>query len=343
MPVSYRITVARAKELLSQMKQARVAFIGDMCLDAYWRADMRASVLSNETPHHPLPVVEERYAPGGGANVAANLAALGVGSLHALSVLGDDWRGMLLKRELTARGIGLASIVTTENYRTAAYCKPLRGGLSDVVYEDPRIDFANTSPLPRAAEEQLLQMLESVSKQADAIAVTEQVLCGVLTDAVREAICALGKKLPVIVDSRLQAHLYHDVIVKPNEHEAAQMFGADIGDTPAECFGAVRQIATKTNAPAIITLGGNGAVVFDGTETIHAAAFPCPPPLDIVGAGDTFLSGVTAALAAGATLAQAVSLGCAASAVTVKKCGETGTATAEEILAVLEKEERAWR
>ena len=340
---AYRIPLARARDILEKTKHVRVAFIGDMCLDAYWRADMKRSLLSKETPHFPLPIVEERYAPGGGANVTANLAALGVGGLRALSVLGDDWRGMLLSRELENRGIDLSGVVKTDAWRTAAYCKPLRGGLSDVVYEDPRLDFENDAPPPAEAEESLLRAVAALPGAVDAVAVTEQLACGVMTPRVRAAVCALGRQMPVVVDSRVQAHLYRDVIVKPNEHEAA-LFGVNLTLaqgclTGALCGQAVRDIAAQTNAPAVITLGAQGAVMFDGAAAVHAAAFPCEPPVDIVGAGDTFLAAVTAALGAHASLAEAVSLGCAASAVTVQKIGETGTATAEEILAVLERAE----
>ena len=328
---TYRISPARARELLGKIGSVRVAFLGDMCLDAYWRADMRRSVLSNETPHHPLPIVEERYAPGGGGNVAANLAALGVKSLRALSILGDDWRGMLLQRELAARGISPADTVMTARWRTAAYCKPLRGGLSDVVYEEPRLDFENEAPPPPEAEDALLRLVESLPGTVDAIAVTEQFACGVLTPRVREAVCALGRVMPVMADSRVQAHLYRGVIVKPNEHEAVRLFGVNSSGPDA-----AKAIAARTGAPAVITLGEHGAVVFDGTNVVRVPAFPCEPPVDIVGAGDTLLAASAAALGAGASLCEAIALGCAASAVTVKKLGETGTAATPEILAVLE-------
>ena len=66
----------RLEEILGRMDGVRAGLLGDVCLDVYWHADMRKSELSRETPHFPLPVVEERMSPGGGANVAANMAAL---------------------------------------------------------------------------------------------------------------------------------------------------------------------------------------------------------------------------------------------------------------------------
>ena len=88
---------ARVRALAGDIQNARVCMIGDVCLDLYWRADMRLSRLSRETPHFPLPVVGETASPGGGGNVACNLRALGVGELTVVSVIGDDWRGFLLR------------------------------------------------------------------------------------------------------------------------------------------------------------------------------------------------------------------------------------------------------
>ena len=88
---------ARVRALAGAVQIARVCMIGDVCLDLYWRADMRLSRLSRETPHFPLPVVGETASPGGGGNVACNLRALGVGELTVISVIGDDWRGFLLR------------------------------------------------------------------------------------------------------------------------------------------------------------------------------------------------------------------------------------------------------
>ena len=77
---------------------------GDFVLDGYWYADMTRAQLSRETPLYNRPVVAETYSPGGAANVAWNLADLGVGEVHAISVLGKDWRGSLLEGNFPAFG-----------------------------------------------------------------------------------------------------------------------------------------------------------------------------------------------------------------------------------------------
>ena len=70
------LTEQQLDRILRSIQAARLLVVGDVCLDLYWYADMRRSRLSRETPHFPLPVVEERVSLGAGGNVAANLAAL---------------------------------------------------------------------------------------------------------------------------------------------------------------------------------------------------------------------------------------------------------------------------
>ena len=64
------------QEIFAGIDRARIAVVGDFCLDVYWMADMRRSRLSRETPHFPLPVTEERMSPGAAGNVACNIAAM---------------------------------------------------------------------------------------------------------------------------------------------------------------------------------------------------------------------------------------------------------------------------
>ena len=76
-------------------------------------------------------------------------------------------------------------------------------------------------------------------------------------------------------------------------------------------------------------------MIYDGTAR-HCPANRVEPPIDIVGAGDTFLSGFGCALASGATIDVAARIAALASSVTVKKIGTTGTASREEIQAAFE-------
>lgn len=320
------------EQLLQSAHSGRVGLIGDLCLDMYWIADMKLSQLSRETPHYPLPVVQERFAPGGAGNVACNLAALAPRILQVLGVVGTDWRGDLLLKALSQQGIPTENVVQDESLVTNTYIKPLRCGISDVVYEDPRLDFENRSPLTAATEEALLDKLNAAASSLDVLCVSDQMEFGCITPRIRERICQLGQEgLTVIVDSRDRAGLYHHVIRKPNEVEAGRLCGKAVTG-PADAAGLCKEMEESCGRPAVITLGGQGSMLCQNGKCIHTPACPVEPPVDFCGAGDTFLAGLGVMLAGGAELPQAVQVATLCSAVTVKKLDTTGTATAPELL-----------
>ena len=327
--------------ILKRTENAKVCAVGDICLDLYLYADMKQSILSRETPHYPLPIVKEISSPGGGGTVLANMAALGAQVLP-VSVIGNDWRGWLLTNALTEKGVDTARLVRADSFITPAYVKPMRMGISDVVYEDPRLDFENRAHMDAETEKTLLSALEEAAENADAVAVADQMDQGIITDAVREKLFEIARKKPVIVDSRSKLPLYfgHNIILKPNEVEAARALGVE---APADMDGfeaLVRRLAEKNGAPVLMTIGDKGALWCDGNGPMLAPAVPAEPPIDIVGCGDTFLSAFTCALAVGAEPAMAAAFGCIASAVTVKKIGTTGTASPAEIIAKFKEYEK---
>lgn len=311
--------------IFSGIDRARVGVIGDFCLDVYWLADMTRSELSRETPHFPLPVVQESMSPGAAGNVAANIAALRPASLLLFGALGDDWRGHALRTLLTGLGADTSGLLTVPDRVTNAFCKPLRRGIADVVYEDPRLDFENDAQLPQEAQERLVAALRAA--RLDVLCVCDQVAMGCVGETVRRAVCDMGREgMTVLVDSRDRVGLYRDVIIKPNEVEAARALGQE-----ADFAAMARRLSEKTGKPALITLGDRGCMVCEAGAVTAVPARPVTPPLDICGAGDSFLSGLACALAAGASLAQAALFANTASAVTVQKLHTTGTASREEI------------
>ncbi len=319
---------------LTGISRARVGLVGDMCLDAYWTADMKKSELSRETPHFPLPVVSERYSPGAGGNAAANLRALAPARLTVMSVLGDDWRGALLKKELAMRGIATDRIIVTPDITTNAYIKPLRTGISDVVYEDPRLDFVNTRPLTAACEEQIIAAIEQAATDLDVLCVSDQMAVGVVTDAVREKINALAASgLTVVVDSRDRIGLFRHAILKPNEVELARATCIPADQVEK----AARALIETTGADVLVTLGGSGCAYASGDDVDRFGAVPVKGEIDICGAGDTFLSAFASAIAGGAKKDAAIAVASLASSVTIRKIGQTGTATRTEIRAAFER------
>lgn len=335
-----KLTRDELTSILEGIKNVKIGFLGDVCLDLYWRADMKKSKLSRETPHYPLPVVDETYTPGAGGNVLNNIHALGVSALSGISVISKDWRGFLLKSWMENNGLAISYMIQREVGVTPCYCKPLRMGISDVMYEDPRLDFENDAPLSEADEDRLLAMLDLVAKQVDILAVSDQFACGVITPRIRQRLSELAESMPIVVDSRDNATKFSGVIIKPNEVEAAIAVGQNIAEvTPsAEGYAEIAiALQKKNNRPVIVTLGALGALWCEDEECVLAPAIPAKEPVDIVGAGDTFLSAFCCAYASCKDGAKAAAFANLASAVTVKKIGTTGTATPEEILSKWEE------
>lgn len=313
----------------------RIAVIGDFCLDVYWHADMTKSELSRETPHFPLPIVRERLSPGGAGNVVMNLLALEPKSVSAIGVFGDDWRGAALKALLKKAGADVSGVVTDASRVTNTYVKPLRKGFAEnVVYEDPRLDFTNYEPLSKATEKKLITALGKLAGKIDVLCVCDQMPFGCVTPAVREKIMALGKAgLTVIVDSRDRIGLYTDVIVKPNEIESARAFKGEIPETDFERLAIA--LEKRTGRPAVVTAGEKGCYVAMKGKVTHVKACHVSGEIDFCGAGDTFLSGLAVSTAAGFAFADAAAVACCCSAVTIKKLKTTGTASRQELEAVL--------
>ena len=317
---------------LTKIDNVEIGVLGDLALDIYWYADMKKSELSRETPHYPLPVVREVMSLGAGGNAAANIAALQPKKLAVGGICGDDWRGAILREKLTSIGADTTGLIVEPGRFTQAYCKPMRMGISDVVYEDPRLDCAAVSDPAPETEQGILAWLEEVDGKLDVLCVCDQFTGGVVTEKVLDRLCRM--RTPVLVDSRYKIGRFAvKGMLKPNEDECRNALTA-LGLYETDDPRAMAEALSKhTGADVLLTLGEQGSlyVSADGTQCIATPAVKVEGPLDICGAGDTSLSAFACCLAAGATPGEAAEAAAYASAVTIRKIGTTGTATREEI------------
>jgi rfaE bifunctional protein kinase chain/domain len=331
----------RLKEILEDARELRVGVVGDFTLDGYWFADMTRSVISRETPLFPRPVVRERYSCGGAANVAWNLAALGPAEVRAFTVLGQDWRGDLLVRALREAGVDSRDALTVPGWSTPFFGKVMLTN-GDLQQEDARLDFVNTAGLALDTEEELLARLEAALPELDALVVADYQAAGVITPGVLEGLnrlAAQGGQTVFTVDSRERIGQFENMLRKPNRVEAARWLFPERAPEQIgleDFAGAALYPQVDCGCPLFITLGEKGCLVLEGGESHLVPAVPVSPPVDTVGAGDTFLAGLTIGMAAGALPVEAARLGHLAAAVTVRKLGITGAASPEEILAVSE-------
>src|SRR5438132_7518400 len=111
-----RLPAVRARSILTAARRARILVIGDVMLDHFiWGNVARIS------PEAPVPVVDferESFMPGGAANVARNLTALGVAA-EIFGVVGHDAAADQLRRLLTDYDIGCRGLAATEARRTS--------------------------------------------------------------------------------------------------------------------------------------------------------------------------------------------------------------------------------
>ena len=143
----------------------------------------------------------------------------------AIGVKGCDWRGGILTSELKRWGMDDTCVLEDPQRTTFAYCKPLRKGISDVEYEDPRLDFINHQPVSERTEQKLILALESIKDSVDAVVVSDQFTHGCVTPRVREAVCALSQSRLVVVDSRENIGMFPGAFLKPNEVEGGKCAG----------------------------------------------------------------------------------------------------------------------
>lgn len=325
----------RFSDILKRIPSLKAGVIGDVSLDVYWETDMERSELSRETPHYTLPVMKEKCSPGAAGNVAANLKAIGCSQVFVCSVFGDDWRGSLLKRAFQDLDIDLKYSLSSEDWCTPAYCKPIRIGLQNVRQEDPRLDFFNYTSLREDIVRQLVKQLDAMADEVDIIAVTDQFKFGIIGEAIRDCLkgwAAKGKI--VVVDSRERIHLFHGVMIKPNELEAAHSFQlkqGNKGQALLDWAELALRMSREMGSRCFMTLGDRGSISADGSDYTWVPALPVQPPLDTVGAGDCFASALLASLGSGSTPEEAMAFAHFASAISIKKIGSTGTASPNEM------------
>jgi sugar/nucleoside kinase (ribokinase family) len=118
------------------------------------------------------------------------------------------------------------------------------------------------------------------------------------------------------------------VIFKMNLAELAALTGASAAKALPEVAAAARELARRNGRPVFVTLAERGIVGAspDG-QAEHVAALPVRGEIDVVGAGDAVMANLSAALAAGAGLREAMELANAAASIVIHQLGTTGTAS----------------
>jgi rfaE bifunctional protein kinase chain/domain len=202
----------------------KVIVLGDFILDEfiYGVTDR----VSREAPVVIVRYERSEFLPGGGANAARNIAALG-GKAIAVGMVGRDENGRVLKEVLREAGVSVRSLLTSPKRRTTAKTRVMAGDYHAQQQQIIRIDRENREFLNRLDEDRILRAFRREISRADAVILSdyqEGVFTGRL---IREAIKTCRKSgLPVIADSRFRLNEFAGVTcATPNEVEAVSAAG----------------------------------------------------------------------------------------------------------------------
>jgi rfaE bifunctional protein kinase chain/domain len=325
------------KEVLEKIRSVKIAVVGDYCLDAYWFVDESKSEISIETGKPTEPVCRQKYSLGGAGNVANNLAALEIKEIKAFGVIGKDPFGAEMISIMNQTGINTENMLTQDKeWATHVYIKPHVGE-----NEQNRIDFGNFNYLSEETAERLIQNLEEEIIETDLVIINQQVLSGIHTDYFRQKlvdIINLFAEKIFIADSRNYTDVYRGAYRKMNDTEAARLCEIYKGQGEVvsyqEVIYAAEQLYERYRKPLFITRGSRGSVVTDDKGISEIGGMMIISRTDTVGAGDSYLAGAAAALAAGYSLETAGEIGTFTAGVTVQKLFQTGTASPEEVFRI---------
>ena len=297
------ITPKRLNSLKENFKGKRIAVIGDMMLDQYFWGDVKRI-----SPEAPVPVVEvdDEFARfGGAANVALNILKLG-GIPLPIGIIGNDNDGKIFKSLMTQAGINNTGIIVDKKRPTTSKLRVIAGKQHVV-----RIDKENKEYIGKEVENKIINFLRKNINSLDGI-ILEDYNKGVLTKKVIAAAIELAnsKNKIITVDPKFENFFeYKNVTVfKPNRKEAQDAFGTRIKNEKDLLSVGKKLIENLNPKYALLTLGEKGICLFEKNKEMKSVPTKARKVSDVSGAGDTVISTLTIALAAGANIYEAAYL-----------------------------------
>lgn len=326
--VPLSITRSRLSTLLDAARTKRVLVIGDAMLDEYLVGDV-----DRISPEAPVPVVrvrERRYALGGAANVAQNVAAAGA-ACRLVAPIGSDAAGEQLASMLAHAGIGDGGLVrvarpTTRKTRVLARSQQL-----------VRVDEEDDRDLSAPDIERIVGAVRTAMTDADAV-ILEDYNKGLLVPSVITGAISMARdrRIPVIVDPKYKHFFAYRgaTVFKPNRRELDAALGAAVDlEHPEAIPAALERLEVEY---LLLTLGERGMMLAARSGRIHSVPTVAREVYDVVGAGDTVTAYLAAILAVGGTALEASIIANYAAGVEVGKLG-AATVSPSEILAAYDE------
>lgn len=333
-----KIDPRRCRELLERFRSCRLLVVGDVMLDRYVAGRVRRL-----SPEAPVPVIEvdsERNVPGGAANVARNVRALGA-CVTVAGIVGNDADGNELCAQLTAHGIGTEGLLRLDGLRTTLKTRIIAERQQVV-----RVDHENHGAAVSGVGGKLLELVRTLAGGVDGI-ILEDYGKGVVTQALADGIldaaeCA-GKPFGYDPNRQVDLCLGRCTVATPNLTEALTAAGVSgavdgAGDDPDLLERVGDRLAEKWHSELVmITLGPAGIYLRAAAGRRMRIPTQAREVFDVSGAGDTVIAATMLALLSGAGHEEAALLANGAAGVVVGKLG-AATCSPDELLESVKRE-----
>ncbi len=295
-----KISQERLTEIKNNFSGKNIMIVGDMMLDGYyWGKVKRIS------PEAPVPIVElnnEFLRFGGAANVALNILKLN-GNPLPIGVVGNDPGAEDFKKLFKDLGISQDGIITDPDRPTTIKTRVIADQQHVV-----RIDRESKKYINSDIEETIFNKVKEHIEETDAI-ILQDYNKGVLTKSlIRNVINLANQHNKIItVDPKFNNFLEFEnvTVFKPNKNEAENIFGIRIdSDKDIELAGK-RLLNNLKSKYILLTLGKRGIALFENDKEVKRIPTKARKVSDVSGAGDTVISTLTMALAAGTDIYEA--------------------------------------
>jgi len=329
--------LAALAEIVEKFAGKKIVLFGDFVADEFQYGEI--SRVSREAPVLILRHRGTTVVPGGGANAANNLAALGA-KVIPVTVVGDDAAGAALANHFRSIGVATSGIFRAKDWATPTKTRFLAGWTHTVGQQVLRVDREPESGPAANTMAKVLARLKASLRGADGLAVSDYGF-GVATPAAVKDLTQ-GKSGPglVTLDARYHLETYANcgiTATTPNEAELEALHHTSIGRNAEELAKCGRATLQKMRLQSLlVTRGKDGMALFEreGKKLTQIPVHGSDQAVDVTGAGDTVLAAYTLALAAGASALEAAQIANIAGGLVVMKRGTAVVTRAELLVAI---------
>ena len=319
------LDLTTALHIVDAFRGRQMLVLGDAMLDRYWWGTM-----SRISPEAPVPVVHKlrsTLAPGGAANVAANIASLG-GTPVLVGMTGTDEAARELSAALQERGINPEHLLVDPGRPTTVKTRIVAHSQHVV-----RVDEEDTSPINSSLAARVTDRVVSLVSSVQLLVISDYAK-GLLTPKLLRQIIrhACDHGCRVIVDPKGADYSRYNgaYLLSPNRMEALTAAGLPLDQADSVPHAGARLLETLAVEAVLITQGEAGMTLFErGREPMHVPAVT-RTVYDVTGAGDTAVAVMSLALAAEASLPVAAQLANLAAGLAVEQVG-TVAVTADQL------------